>query len=248
MARKKIKLSNTSKDFKEWNGRKVKDVLDHLSAGGLPGDVTDALAKSMPEIFNDSPLDEIFLIADVRFPTPFLKLELGDIGTEDIQHLDRHYRGGGPAFRELKPKSDSIKILRQSVAVHNFFQNNPMSRLLVLGEVDLSAGKTKVVEAFKKWLDDLPQLKQFKIPQGKAAALPWHELKELAAYRLARIGGLSYAAAIKEAKALQKAYPGDSNAVLPTYNTLGAYSEAVAAADKRILRLFPPPHRSKASG
>jgi hypothetical protein len=192
---------------------------------------------SLPETFEL--LDDILIdIGQFQFPTPFLKIRVEEARLEWFTSSKPH----NPAFRELHPEE---LLFSQLVEMRKNDWKRPRKRWLVLGEVTLSDGKTKVLRDFKKWLDTLPP---FKIPMGKERNPPWHKLKDLAAYRLSEIGGLTYAQAMEEARrvggivVLTKPHK-----VLPIYKSLGAYSDAVKRAATLIEQMFPLPYQLRAS-
>jgi hypothetical protein len=227
----RIALPKNSEDFVAWNAKKVADVLNYSARNDLPGDVSMALHESMPKAFHEDPLDNIFWIAGFQFPTPFLQLP--SIDPKTFQFLNRHYDTKRPAFAELVPREE---LFRGLLYQHEHSQNKTLGGRLVVAQVDLSAGKTKVVADFKKWVDTLPRLKN---RQGKASSLPWHHLKELAAYRLFKIAKLTYPEAKEEVRKRHLCCKIKSYAdVLPAYHASG-FSDAVSSAERRILQLYP---------
>src|ERR1022692_712113 len=227
----KINLPKESEDFKKWSGMKIRNVLNHLLLEILPVDVGSALTESIPEAFSGS-VSEVAWISDFQFPTPFL--DLPPVEPESFQFLNRHSRRNQPAFRIVKP---TIHIFNTLLAQHNNPEKRPMTKRLVLAEVDLTSGNVLPVQDFGKWLKKLPQLK---IGRGKARAFHWHELKELAAYRLSKIG-LTYKEAQTQVKERREKHPFESHIdVLPTYNASG-FSDAVKSAEARIKEMFESP-------
>lgn len=228
----RIFLTKDSEYFRRWNGKKVEDVLNQLAADNLPPDVGVVLHNSMPDSFSEDPLDDIFWIAGFQFPTPFLKLP--SIDPENFRHRDSHYPKRQPGFTLVEPKIHLMKALlaaqtkkpKEKAMVHNIF----------LAQVNLSASETKIINDFKNWLETLPLAEGSK---AQAHSLPWHELKELAAFRLQEVAGLTYREAQEQLRLRERSTHIEAiGDVFPIYSK-GGFSDAVACARNRIEALFP---------
>ena len=108
--------------------------------------------------------------------------------------------------------------------------------------VDLRFAKTKIKEDFCAWVDafkdeNIPKLD---LGTGTKAKRPWHELKELAAYRLAKRTTIKYEHVREFVRDYAKRLPVKSSPnVLPDYSLAG-FSKAVTHAEKRINTLYLP--------
>src|SRR5207249_9331825 len=109
--------------------------------------------------------------------------------------------------------------------------------------IDWRCSKHRIKREMAAWIDcqDDQGIPKFEVPKGKKASPRWHLLKQLAAYRLAEIFGMSHSQA-KEfvANHRKQVTTGNHKDVLPSYTSPGAWSDAVAAAKEHMNLLFPP--------
>jgi len=127
----------------------------------------------------------------------------------------------------------------------------------IFPDVSLEAGSTKrlIIEVDWAQLDD-PDLKRLLISlvnlrphgirpskrfTGKSAAVPFYKLKQLAAWRLSSKARFSYTKAQQVISDRKEGFPKDSTneselKVYPEYTSAGAWSDAVAAGKKFVIR------------
>jgi hypothetical protein len=224
----RIGISPDSQDFRNWHGKTVGEVLAFAENHELPTDVANALSQTYPDWWEEGPFSDIDDIS-IFFPKPFQLLETvwPDIETDwpDIQNTPK-------AFSELPtiPQRSRRQIEREKeMGIHTF-----------AARIDLRAGKMKINKAFKDFLQKLPK----HVRVGRAAAKPWHKLKELAAYRLQTEAGLSWEQVkdyIEANKMRHSLVSGHGGSVLPRYASSGAWSDAVNSARALIRKRFPEP-------
>jgi hypothetical protein len=109
--------------------------------------------------------------------------------------------------------------------------------------MDFRFSKTRIKKEMWQWLNGLDDsmVEKIRMPKAKAATLPWFQLKELAAYRLAKVAGMNFKNAQSFVADYKRKFPSKSPTdVLPSYKASG-FCEAVKSAEDYIRKLFPKP-------
>ncbi len=232
--KKKFRCPKKNSTPSTWEGQTVGALLG-TPHEQLPSEVATWLETTGPAGLDEGKLLDVSLIGP-QFPTPFLKLPM-------------------PATLHIK---SAVVQNRPSVWQHSRFapilwlRNSPPPQEIVNDVVtddtsflrhvviDLRFSRTSILEDFKALLEKLDNgvVKKLDLPSGKKAIPPWFQLKELAAYRLARVAGMKHErvqAFVKERLRLVRIDGAPD--VLPIY-AKSSFSEAISSAERRIQTLF----------
>ena len=125
-----------------------------------------------------------------------LSIQLGIYSnTRGLEHLAPSWdltRRGIQILKKLNLKQLKVVIPKSLPTFHERQQeaNTRLGIFYLPVKIDLRVGKMKFQEHAKRLFDELHELSpSATLPRdGKAASLPWTELKELAAYRISRAG------------------------------------------------------------
>ena len=230
----------------KWAGRNLGEILRQHDVEELPPEVRDWLTENMPLEFGarDS-LTSVWRIS-LEFPKPFLKLVKAD-----TEHVDQRRNQDCPAFWAVKPgvaNPPGAWLLNSPPVPSDMLGDETHEDLSFLcqfrGVIDLRFSKTAIKECFGRWIDNVDDSKvqKLKLGKGKAASLPWFRLKELAAYRLAKLTTMKHvnARGFVQDYLKKKKQKADDHLVLPNYTPSG-FSDAIKSAEQYLQTLFPKP-------
>lgn len=193
------------------NGKTVRELL-------LNGD-DKSVEKSCPFDL----IASIFLGDYPLFPLPWLAFEHDD--RIAIAELNSNFRSHAVTVIPFNHRRQ-LRALKPGCGLHFLC-------------VDFTRAKIKdMIVDFEKWARH--EAKKHKRKTGMASAPQWHQLKELAAFRLAR-AGLEFGAyesgpAYDFVRNAQKIPSGIPHLVLPNYKAPSAWHSAKANARKRIFK------------
>jgi hypothetical protein len=246
----RIALPRTSKEFKKWNHQTVGDVVACARTVNLSEDVFNALTETYPPWLSQYPYEELREISPF-FPMPFVLVP--EPALELLAHLAPRPQGTGFISIQTLPNLVPAMVARYA----------EMGRHYGAFVANIQVGKTKFVKDVATWAGDFFDKHsggKFRLPTGAAGAPPWHELRELGAFRF-RKAGLSFektrdfleyylkfhptppkppgrSAPVAMKKAGCEEAQGD---VLPNYTSSGSFHDAADSADARIKKWFPEP-------
>lgn len=226
----RLQLSQGSEGYAEWHGRTVAEAL--AQPGAWTSDVIDTVFQLQPDYFEAWPFDALLDIS-LQFPQPFLSAQKP--GPDFWRHLNR------------QPRTGFLTLHRWPNYSHSQLESSAKAGILFLPvKIDLNAGLTQLQADARKCFEELfkkcPNVKA--VPKGAAAQAPWNELKELAAYRLKRLGFGVKEANDFLARHVRQHRTDNSFDILPTYEpSSGGWSKACNKAEKRIAQLYPEPSR-----
>ncbi|HMJ91470.1 MAG TPA: hypothetical protein VK530_16730 [Candidatus Acidoferrum sp.] len=211
----------------------VGDLLLESLSGPLADAVEAIICASIPTELNEEPVNDVFLTSRL-FPLPFLSLPEGLRSST----LVRNASEARSAYRWLEDEE------AMSLTEDNTRRLGEAGYIRVCMDVNIGLGAPAVSKslriwarkAHENWAKQFPdKAHQMRTPTGRRAITgknaPWFRLKELAAYRLNRVHGLSWAKATKLLGQYKKAHPaGAHEDVWPNYHTSGGWSDAVNSA------------------
>jgi len=201
-----------------------------------PPEVVSLLNNSMPPELATPAFQDAWQIG-LTFPAPFKWLR-----SPDIKGFFWDLDAAAPAFWERKegclpwPKSRLLTML-----------DEPSGDISLLREfrvvIDTRFGEAKIKKDAAKWLSSLRLPERTIGAKGRAAACPWHVLKQLAAYRLRHQLALPLEGIGPHvARRLEKIGGNrELDRILPTYFAASDALRAVKCAEERLKALFPKP-------
>jgi len=239
-------------EFKRWHARKlqlpadwpdrdewlevttVQDAMEIMERREVPFEVSEAITDCMPGSLKSHPLDDVFLISPF-FPRPFLRVRGIDDSPQLLTHLSSDKRT--KAFlllREMPVWSDAQRLRMEEQGEFLYPVRISVGRGAADAIKDATAEIKRLYERFRKRSPS--QASALAKPIAKAASRPWHELKELSAFRLKK-SDMNHPQAQRFLQEwTRKNSKEGPNEVLPFYNPSG-WSKAVKRAEERILRL-----------
>jgi hypothetical protein len=232
--------------LKSWNGITIEKALYRMQHCEAPWEVTAFIDGGGPEGMETGDNVELVFFLSHLFPVPFLKL----IDIDSIVAAAKTFmplRGRkSPAFARLTHNGAFLSWWPYGEGRWNEpeyvrrMNSQGVNKYQVV--IDRRHSKERIKREACKWIDSLDAkgVKKFPVKKGKAAAIPWHELKELSAYRMSKLG-LSWSQAQKFIKDYISKHPLKHDTdVLPIYSSSG-WSTALSNVEARIAKLFPRP-------
>ena len=250
----KIPLLGKSKELRPWSGLTIGDALkriqdhdaNHAQSLVVPQKVIELIAIG-PTWPSENPLFDHLYAINPLFPVTFSKspnLQKKIALLEETVPLGSKNRG----FRLLDRQREHMRKYHHGEL--NWDDPAFVKRRHKLGErkfeivLDLRYSKRLIKDEIGKWIDGLDDkgINKLQMKKGKAAALPWHRLKNLSSlhFKERRYSRLRAAAFLEKQIGLERSF--DHQEILPLYRSDGSWSDAVEDARKYRDKLFPKPN------